>query len=84
MRVAFLLWPDTFEDWYSPLGVSRADYLSTYDGEWSTSLARVLVDSGIEVHLVHGTLGDAELRGNLRGVEGGRSFDAMSAGFVPA
>lgn len=60
MRVAFLLWPDTFEDWYSPLGVSRADYLSTYDGEWSTSLARVLVDSGIEVHLVHGTLGDAQ------------------------
>lgn len=59
MRVAFLLWPDTFEDWYSPLGVSREDYLATYDGEWSTSLAGVLVGSGMDVHLVHGTLGDA-------------------------
>ena len=60
MRVAFLLWPDTFDDWYSPLGVSREDYLATYDGEWSTSLARALVDSGMDVHLVHGTLGDAQ------------------------
>lgn len=60
MRVAFLLWPDTFDDWYSPLGVSRDDYLATYDGEWSTSLARVLVDNGMDVHLVHGTLGDAQ------------------------
>lgn len=60
MRVAFLLWPNTFDDWYKPLGVSREDYLATYDGEWSTSLARVLVDGGMDVHLVHGTLGPAE------------------------
>jgi hypothetical protein len=59
-RVAFLLWPDTFEDWYSPLGVSRADYLRTYDGEWSITLSRALVRSGAEVHLVHGTLGEKE------------------------
>lgn len=59
-RVAFLLWPDTFDDWYTPLGVSRANYLATYDGEWSTSLARVLVDGGLDVHLVHGTLGAEE------------------------
>jgi glycosyltransferase involved in cell wall biosynthesis len=61
VRIAFLLWPDTFEDWYSPLGISRQDYLTTYDGEWSTSLARVLVDGGMDVHLVHGTLGQAEV-----------------------
>ena len=59
-RVAFLLWPDTFDDWYSPLGVSREEYLATYDGEWSTALARVLVDGGMDVHLVHGTLGVEE------------------------
>lgn len=65
MRVAFLLWPDTFDDWYSPLGVSREVYLATYDGEWSTSLARVLVDNGMDVHLVHGTLGEAQAATHL-------------------
>jgi len=58
-RLAFLLWPDTFEDWYSALGVSRADYLESYAGEWSISLTRALVAAGGDVHLVHGTLGDA-------------------------
>src|SRR4051794_18652419 len=56
-KLAFLLWPDTFEDWYEALGVSRADYLTSYAGEWSISLARALVTGGIDVHLVHGTLG---------------------------
>lgn len=59
-RIAFLLWPDTFDDWYEPLGVSRERYLSTYDGEWSTSLAGALVRNDLDVHLVHGTLGGAE------------------------
>jgi glycosyltransferase involved in cell wall biosynthesis len=59
-RVAFLLWPDTFEDWYTPLGISREDYLTSYDGEGMVTLAGTLVHSGIEVHLVHGTLGDAQ------------------------
>jgi glycosyltransferase involved in cell wall biosynthesis len=54
-RVAFLMWPDTFEDWYDPLGLSREDYLATYDREWSISLAAALVSSGVEVHLVHVT-----------------------------
>lgn len=55
-RIAFLLWPDSFEDWYSPMGVSRDDYLATYDGEWSITLARALVLGGVDVHLVQGTL----------------------------
>ena len=55
--VAFLLWPDTFEDWYSPLGVSRDEYLDGYDREWSISLAAALVEGGIDVHLLHSTLG---------------------------
>lgn len=59
-RFAFLLWPDTFEDWYSPLGVSRSEYLADYDREWSISLARSLVQSGLDVHLVHGSLGKPE------------------------
>ncbi|MGZ6826013.1 MAG: glycosyltransferase family 4 protein [Mycobacteriales bacterium] len=60
-RIAFLLWPDTFDDWYDPLGVSREAYLSTYQGEWSIGLARALVGAGLDVHLVHGTLGPAEV-----------------------
>lgn len=54
-RVAFLLWPDTFEDWYEPLGLDRAGYLEGYDREWSISLARALVAGGVEVHLLHST-----------------------------
>ncbi|HET6910796.1 MAG TPA: glycosyltransferase family 4 protein [Mycobacteriales bacterium] len=56
-RLAFLLWPDTFEDWYDALHVSRDDYLNTYDREWSISLARALVEAGTVVDLVHSTLG---------------------------
>jgi glycosyltransferase involved in cell wall biosynthesis len=56
-KLAFLLWPDTFEDWYGNLGISRADYLASYAGEWSISLARALVANGVDVHLVHGSLG---------------------------
>jgi glycosyltransferase involved in cell wall biosynthesis len=58
-RIAFLLWPDTFEDWYGPLDISRSNYLADYDGEWSITLARALAQGGVDVHLVHGTLGDA-------------------------
>ena len=58
-RLAFLLWPDTFEDWYDPLHVTRDDYLESYDREWSISLARALVQAGIAVDLVHATLGAA-------------------------
>jgi glycosyltransferase involved in cell wall biosynthesis len=58
-RVALLTWPDTFEDWYAPLGVTRSSYLSRYDGEWSISWARALREGGLDVHLVHGTLGEA-------------------------
>jgi glycosyltransferase involved in cell wall biosynthesis len=63
--IAFLLWPDTFEDWYRPLGIDRADYLTDYDGEWSTTLARLLVNRGVDVHLVHGTLGEAQAATHL-------------------
>ena len=58
-RIALLTWPDTFEDWYEALEVSRSSYLSTYDGEWSISWARSLTQGGLDVHLVHGTLGEA-------------------------
>lgn len=59
-RIAFLLWPNTFEDWYAPLDISREAYLATYAGEWSITLARALVQGGLDVHLVHGTLGTAQ------------------------
>jgi glycosyltransferase involved in cell wall biosynthesis len=59
-RIAFLLWPNTFEDWYDPLDVSRTSYLAAYDGEWSITLARALVQGGLDVHLVHGTLREAQ------------------------
>jgi glycosyltransferase involved in cell wall biosynthesis len=58
-RLAFVLWPNTFEDWYDPLGVDRAGYLAGYDGEWSTALAGALVRGGVDVHLVHATLDTA-------------------------
>lgn len=54
--LAFLLWPDTFEDWYHPLGLSRAAYLDGYDREWSISLAEALVRGGIDVHVYFFTL----------------------------
>lgn len=57
--LAFLLWPDTFEDWYDPLGLTRDEYLASYDREWSISLAAALVAAGIDVHLVHVTRADA-------------------------
>ncbi|MHB2022735.1 MAG: glycosyltransferase family 4 protein [Mycobacteriales bacterium] len=59
-RIAFLLWPDTFEDWYCPLGVSRGEYLAGYDRDWSISLARSLANVGADVHLVNGSLGQSE------------------------
>src|SRR4051812_16961178 len=52
-RLAFLLWPDTFEDWYDPLGLTREEYLASYEREWSISLASALVSGGVDVHLVH-------------------------------
>lgn len=61
IRLAFLLWPDTFEDWYQPLGISRSDYLAGYEGEWSVLLAGALVAGGFEVHLVHATLAPEEV-----------------------
>jgi len=58
-RLAFLLWPDTFEDWYAPLGLTREEYLASYDREWSISLASALVTGGVDVHLLYLTRGSA-------------------------
>ena len=55
MRVVLVTWPDTFEDWYEPLGLTRESYLDGYDGEWSIVFAASLVGSGHEVHVVHGS-----------------------------
>jgi len=74
-RLAFLLWPDTFEDWYTALGVTRTDYLTSYAGEWSISLARALVAGGVDVHLVHGTLGSE--------AQGVQQPSGATAHFVP-
>ena len=60
MRVALLLWPDTFEDWYEKLGIDRRTYLDRYEEEWSTSVARALVAAGVDLHLVLGTLEDEQ------------------------
>jgi glycosyltransferase involved in cell wall biosynthesis len=56
-RLAILMWPDAFEDWYGKLGVDRAAYLDGYDGEWLYGFARALGGQGAEVHVVHATLG---------------------------
>jgi len=56
MKVSLLLWPDTFEDWYGPLGIDRATYLDRYEGEWSVTVARTLQRAGVDVHLVFATL----------------------------
>src|SRR5439155_1239891 len=31
LKVALLLWPDTFEDWYAPLEIDRTRYLQDYE-----------------------------------------------------
>jgi hypothetical protein len=65
-RVAVLMWPDAFEDWYGPLGVDREAYLDGYDGEWLYAFARSLRRQGADVHVVHATLGPAQ-SGTQRG-----------------
>jgi glycosyltransferase involved in cell wall biosynthesis len=55
MRVVLVMWPDTFEDWYQPLGLSRESYLDGYDGEWTISFTGALVGAGHVVHVVHGS-----------------------------
>ncbi|HVE62408.1 MAG TPA: glycosyltransferase [Mycobacteriales bacterium] len=56
MRVALLMWPDTFEDWYGPLGLDRRLYLDEYDGEWTLTLTRAMQLAGAQVRVVHATL----------------------------
>ena len=58
MKLVLLMWPDTFEDWYGPLGIDRRTYVETYDGEWTVTVARALARRGVEVHLVFGTLAE--------------------------
>lgn len=55
MRIVLVMWPDSFEDWYGPLGLSREAYLDGYDGEWTIPLTAALVASGHDVHVVHGS-----------------------------
>ena len=49
------MWPDTFEDWYGPLGVDRDSFLAGYDGEWTIAVAGALVAAGHDVHIVYGS-----------------------------
>jgi len=58
-RIAVLMWPDAFEDWYGPLGIDREAYLETYDAEWVVPAAAALRGAGASVHIVHGTHGAA-------------------------
>lgn len=55
MKVAFLMWPDAFEDWYGPLGIDRRTYLDDYAEEWSLVVAGRLNALGADVHFVHPT-----------------------------
>jgi glycosyltransferase involved in cell wall biosynthesis len=57
--LAFLMWPDTFEDWYDALALSRDEYLASYEREWSIVLASALVAGGVDVHIVQVTRGPA-------------------------
>ncbi|MBC7678789.1 MAG: glycosyltransferase family 4 protein [Pseudorhodobacter sp.] len=56
MRVALLMWPNSFEDWYEPLGLDRQRYLDEHDGEWVLTLTRALRLAGADVTVVHGTV----------------------------
>jgi glycosyltransferase involved in cell wall biosynthesis len=75
-HIAVLMWPDAFEDWYGPLGVSREDYLAGYDGEWLFGFAAALGAAGARATVVHATLGPA-----ARGVQRGSGAEVR---FVPA
>ncbi len=55
MRLALVMWPDTFEDWYGPLGIDRQAFLEGYEGEWTISFASALVEAGHDVHVVYGS-----------------------------
>lgn len=49
------MWPDTFEDWYNTLELTRQAFLDCYEGEWIVSFASALVAAGHEVHIVYGS-----------------------------
>lgn len=55
MKIILLMWPDTFEDWYPPHGVSRDSFLRGYDGEWTISFAQALGTAGHDVHILFGS-----------------------------
>lgn len=57
-RVVLLMWPDSFEDWYAPLGLDRVAYLDGYAGEWTITTTGALRAAGADVHVVHGTLAE--------------------------
>jgi starch synthase len=50
------MWPNTFEDWYTALGIDRRTYIDQYDGEWTITLTKAMRLAGADVRVVHGTL----------------------------
>ena len=55
MKVALVMWPDTFEWWYRGVPLDRESYLDGYDGEWSITTAIALRAADVDVHLVFAT-----------------------------
>jgi glycosyltransferase involved in cell wall biosynthesis len=53
LKVALVMWPDSFEDWYEPHGITRESFLRDYEGEWTISLASALGAAGHQVHIVY-------------------------------
>ena len=76
MRVAVLMWPETFEYWYDALGIDRRAYLEEYDGEWVVTVGRALGRAGADVHLLFPTLGPAQA--------GRQRASGATVHFVPA
>lgn len=56
------MWPDTFDDWYDSLGLSKQSFLEGYEGEWTISFASALGAAGHEVHIVFGSRAGARAR----------------------
>ena len=53
MRVALFLSCPAFEDFFDQIGITRQDYIETYQNDWSFGLIRLLAQHDVETTIYH-------------------------------